>query len=538
MSAPTPGRRSRSLLAVVALLVAGCGVLLLVRADAGLAVHRATVAGVPLTEVRAAHQENGTRRPAVLIAHGFAGSARLMRPLADSVARHGAVAVLLDFAGHGANPARLPGAGRDDGRARDALRHDLDVALGWLRTRPDVDPARIVLVGHSMGAGAVTRYAVDHPELAGTVAISLPDAGDLPYGRPRSLTLVVGGLEFADFHRAAEEALRRAPDGSRGEVVVPGTEHISVLFAPLTHRTVLAAIPGPSSGPPPDPFSRLAGAGLLLLGAGLGFAPLATALLRPRRGGTVPAADPPGGTVPAADPPGRAGPAVDPPGATAPAADPAVEATTASGSGGGGASALRWLAVTGPATVLGVVAAALLPTARLPLAVGGYVAVFLLAGGALLVAARRWARPRRPVPAGAGAAVVAPVLVGYAVLAVAVPLHLGFTSAAPVGARWWLVPLVILCCLAFLLGAELVADGHGRRYAAAGGLAVLVLTGAAVLGLAPGFVLLVVPLFAALVAWQAAWAAVLRRRGAPWWLAPLVGAVLLGWPLATTLPLG
>ncbi|MEU4717150.1 hypothetical protein AB0F73_26345 [Micromonospora purpureochromogenes] len=56
-------------------------------------------------------------------------------------------------------------------------------------------------------------------------------------------------------------------------------------------------------------------------------------------------------------------------------------------------------------------------------------------------------------------------------------------------------------------------------------------------GLAPGFVLLVVPLFAVLVGWQAAWAAVLRRAGAPRWLPALVGAALLAWPMATTLPL-
>ncbi|MET8067752.1 dienelactone hydrolase, partial [Micromonospora sp. NPDC005313] len=196
-------------------------------------------------------------------------------------------------------------------------------------------------------------------------------------------------------------------------------------------------------------------------------------------------------------------------------------------------------AATVPAAGLGAALAALLPTARLPLAVGGYVAVFLLLTGVLLAAAARFARPGRPSATGGGvrSAVVAAVLLGYAVLAVALPLHLGLTSTVPVGARWWLLPLVTLCCLVFLLGAERLTDGHGLGYAAAGGIAVLVLAGAALIGLAPGFVLLVVPLFAALVAWQAAWAEVLRRRAAPWWLAPLLGAVLLAWPMATTLPL-
>ena len=82
--------------------------------------------------------------------------------------------------------------------------------------------------------------------------------------------------------------------------------------------------------------------------------------------------------------------------------------------------------------------------------------------------------------------------------------------------------MVAVGCLVFLAGAELVTDGRSWRYATVGALAVPALTGAAVVGLAPGFVLLVVPLFAVLLGWQAAWAAVLRRAGAPgghrrWW---------------------
>ncbi|MFJ8831140.1 alpha/beta fold hydrolase [Micromonospora aurantiaca] len=489
---PTPGPASRRLLAcgVVALLAVVLGALLLARADAGLSTRRATVAGVPLTEVRA-DGVSGDRRPGVVIAHGFAGSARLMRPLADSVARRGGVAVLLDFAGHGASHARLPGAGRDEERSRALQRHDLDVAVAWLGGRPGVDRDRIVLVGHSMGAGAVVRYAVAHPEIDRTVAISLPDGSDIPAGWPGRLTLVVGGLEFAGFRQAVDEATRDAPPGTRTRVVAPGTEHVSVLFAPRTHAAVLDALPNPAGGPPPPPLTRPGGAGLLLAGLALGFVPLAALLPRRARAGT------------------------------------------------GGPCTGRWLAATVPAAGVGAVLAALLPTARLPLAVGGYVAVFLLLTGVLLAAAAHFAKPRRPPATGGGvrSAVVAVVLLGYAVLAVALPLHLGLTSTVPVGARWWLLPLVTFCCLAFLLGAERLADGHGVRYAATGGIAVLVLAVAAVIGLAPGFVLLVVPLFAALVAWQAAWAVVLRRRAAPWWMAPSIGAVVLAWPIATTLPL-
>ncbi|WKU04508.1 alpha/beta fold hydrolase [Micromonospora sp. HUAS LYJ1] len=501
------GRAALTVLAVLALVLGGHG---LFRADAGLTARQVTVDGVPLTEVRADDDGAGAvRRQGVVIAHGFAGSARLMRPLADTVARRGAVALLLDFAGHGGNPAGLPGAGSDDTTSRATLAHDLAVAVAHLRGRPDVDPTRIVLVGHSMGAGAVTRYAAGHPDIAGTVAISLPDAGDLPDARPERLLLIVGGLEFPAFRATAEATARRGV--GRRVVVVPGVEHISVLFAGRTHREVAAWVGG-TGGAAPRPAARLVPAGLLLLGLGLGFAPLAAVLTghrppRPRRGRPV-----------------------------APA--PVV------------------LAVGTAATGLGVLFAPVLPTTRLPLAVGGYLTGFLLVTGVLLAAARHWplrlsatgptlvapAAGGGSVPATGGRAPLRPVvaallLTGYAVAAVAVPIHLGLTWALPVGARWWLLPVVAAGCLVFLAGTEVLTQGRSWRYAAVGALAVPALGGAAVAGLAPGFVLLVVPLFVVLLGWQAAWAAVLRRVGAPRWAPAVVGAVVVAWPVATALPL-
>ena len=60
--------------------------------------------------------------------------------------------------------------------------------MKYLRTGFGLPEDRIALVGHSMGAGAVTRYAVEHPAGPVTVAISLGSAEDLPDGaaRPRN----------------------------------------------------------------------------------------------------------------------------------------------------------------------------------------------------------------------------------------------------------------------------------------------------------------------------------------------------------------
>ncbi|MEU5913992.1 alpha/beta fold hydrolase [Micromonospora sp. NPDC047527] len=453
MSASSPHRppstRTAVLLAVLAAVTAALGTLVLVRADHGLTVRQVTVGGVPMTEVRAGAPTPDVRRPGVVIAHGFAGSGRLMRPIADTVARRGAVALLIDFAGHGANPARL---GADVPSAR--LAADMDAAVGHLRSLPDVDEHQIMLVGHSMGAGAVTRYAADHPEIARTVAISLPSAGELPPGRPAELLLIVGGAEFPAFRRAADDAVGRgASMGRRPAVVVPGVEHISVLFAPRTHREIAHWLPSADGNAAPRPLARLAGAALLVLAFGVGVVPLA-ALLLPTR--ATPSRRPAPQPTPAHDGP------VPPPG-------PAVEA------------------------------------------------------------------PARRATARTGVAAL--TLTAYAVLAVALPIHLGLTSALPVGARWWLLPLVLAGCLLFLLGVELAAADRTWRHLLAVAVAVLVLATSAVVGLAPGFVLLVVPLFALLLGWHAVWAAVLRRYAAPRWLSALLGAALVSWPIATTLPL-
>ncbi|MFC7547488.1 dienelactone hydrolase family protein [Plantactinospora sp. GCM10030261] len=578
------GRRLSVLVAVVSLLLAAAGAVLLARAGTGLAYRQVTVAGVPMTEVvptdpaspsggSGAVPPDGGGRPGVVVAHGFAGSSRLMTPIADRLARSGFAVVSLDFTGHGAHRGRLPGAGGDSTDTAALLAADLDSAVRHLRAMPGVDPARIGLVGHSMGAGAVTRYAVSHPDIVATVAISLPDAEDVPDGRgpasagasgtagPRSLLLVVGGAEFAGFRAATDEAMSRGgPAGDRRAVVVPGVEHISVLFAARTHDETaawLARALGPVAPEPAPalvgPATRLSGAGLLLLGFAVGLYPLGVLLLR------------------------RRSVRVDP--SPVPIARPVL--------------------LTIVALPVAAVAAWLVPTHRLPLAVGGYVAVFLAVTGLTLAGSARLAdrltdpptirltgppaarpasdgAPERTdagrglgggAPPATGSAIVASAvtgiaIVGYAALAVAVPLHLGFTSTAPVGDRWWLLPAVIAGCLLFFAGVDRAvrADPAGLDRAVVGGaerqtvtgprprrfilgyvlscvLTVVGLVVATVVGFAPGFVLLVVPLFALLLTWQVVWAAVLRRLAAPRWVMALTGAVLLGWPIATTLPL-
>jgi dienelactone hydrolase len=470
-------RKGLIALSLVLLAVAGAGIWLMTDTSDGMQRRHVVVDGVPLDEVRPG---GGERRPGIVVAHGFAGSARLMAQFGDSLAARGYAVVLLDFDGHGANTRPLPdsSASTDDSAA--ALARDLDVAVAHLRSLPDVDPARIALVGHSMGAGAVTRYAVAHPDITATVALSLPNSWMVTADRPARLLLLVGAFEFPDFHAQAERT-------GRPLVTVPGVEHITILYSRRAHQETADWL-DESFGRTPaavgSPVRRIGGAGLLLIALLVGLYPIARLLFG---------------------------------------------ATTAPW------PRFRWppIAVAVAATGAGALLARFLPTNNLPLAVGGYVIGFTAASGAGLIAYAIRRRPK-PAPNRRPAAIV---LIGYAAVTIAVPIHLGLTYARPVGDRWWLLALVWAGFAVLQYGAERATDGNPLGVLAVSAVAVAALTGAAVVGLTYSFVLLVVPLLVVLMLFQAVWSAILNRFSAPPWLISIVGAALVAWPIAATLPL-
>jgi len=488
--------------ALMALAAAGAALWLLNVSAGDLSRRHVVVGGVPLDEVHPAGTATDERRPGVVVAHGFAGSARLMTPFGDTLAAQGYVVVLLDFSGHGTNTSPLPdGAASTDASAA-TLQRDLDVAMTYLRGLPDVDPSRVALVGHSMGAAAATRYAAAHPEVTATVAISLPDSSYLPPDRPARLLLLVGGAEFAGMRAAADRAVAHGGT-DRAAVHVPGVEHITILYAPRTHREVVSWLDDSFGGPAhrrpvPSPMRRPGAAALLMVSFLVGLYPVARMTL--------------GGTPP-----------------RWPVLPPA-----ASG---------RIAAVAAAAALVAMLVAPIAPITHLPLALGAYIAGFTTTAAVAMLAYHRWRAGTYSAGApvtrhgGLRLAVAAPVLIGYGALTIAVPLQLGVTNAVPVGARWWLLAVVWAGFAALAYAAECVADGNSFGVLTVSAVAVLAMTCAAIVGLAPGFLLLVVPLFAILLLWQAIWSAVLHRFSAPTWLITLVGSLLPAWPIATALPL-
>jgi pimeloyl-ACP methyl ester carboxylesterase len=477
------------ILAALAVAMVAVGLVATFRADRGLVRTTTVVDGIPLTLVREAGSAAG--RPGAVVVHGYAGSARLMQPFADTLARNGYLVVLPDLAGQGSSERPLS----------DPL-PEVDTAVRFLR-ESGADPARIVLVGHSRGAAAVVEYAASHRDVAATVGLSL---GETPPNLPRNVLLLYGQLESDDLADVARDTLELAEPGvevatghtygsvadgtARRAEPVPGVEHVSILYSPATHARTLAWLdatvrPGAPQGTV-HPLDRLWPAGLLLLGLLIGFVPLARLVFG--------SADAPRSSTRWS----RAGLAL--------------------GAGLAGGAAVG-VVTSGP--VLG-------------LAVGGYAAVVLVAFGA--VAALTMGRPRLRWPGWSRLAQTA-LMVVYAGAMMAVPLQLGVTWVVPNLAR--AIPLALMGVTAWVLfgAAERLGGGRWTRHALvlAAGLALLVVLSG--MGFGPSFLVLIMPLLVGLLAIGAGIAAVLRRLGVDPWLAAAVAAPVFAFTVAMTLPL-
>lgn len=112
----------------------------------------------------------GTPRAAVVLVHGFCASSRDPAVVAVADELH---AARLDVVSYDAR-----GHGRSEGHSTlgDLEQHDVAAAVALARERVD----DVVLVGASMGAIAVLRYAVTDPELRGVVSVSCPARWTLP----------------------------------------------------------------------------------------------------------------------------------------------------------------------------------------------------------------------------------------------------------------------------------------------------------------------------------------------------------------------
>lgn len=103
--------------------------------------------------------------PAVVLCHGIWTGRRECLPLALRFRAAGYNVLCFDFRAHG----------RSDGRFISVGHHETNDVIGavqYLTRRPEVDPARVGVIGFSMGAAATIQAAARCPQIAAVVADS------------------------------------------------------------------------------------------------------------------------------------------------------------------------------------------------------------------------------------------------------------------------------------------------------------------------------------------------------------------------------
>lgn len=104
-------------------------------------------------------------RPAVVVMHGWASAAAELLPAAPAMLGAGLPMLFLDARGHGRSDTV-------EFMSMPRFAEDVEAGVAWLRSRPGIDPDRICLVGHSVGAGACLLVASRDPRIATVVSIA------------------------------------------------------------------------------------------------------------------------------------------------------------------------------------------------------------------------------------------------------------------------------------------------------------------------------------------------------------------------------
>jgi len=103
--------------------------------------------------------------PAVLVIHGWGANAALMAPVVPPLRAAGFAVLLIDARCHGRS---------DDEVFTSMPRFAEDIAAGlsWLRREPGIDPGRLAVLGHSVGAAAALLHAARVPDVRAVISLS------------------------------------------------------------------------------------------------------------------------------------------------------------------------------------------------------------------------------------------------------------------------------------------------------------------------------------------------------------------------------
>ena len=146
--------------------------------------------------------------PAAVLCHGISCSKELMNTIGRDLARHGFSVLAFDYGGHGESDKHP--------QTEEMNLEDVRGAIAMARRRPEVDPKKVVLVGHSMGSTTAAMAGMMDPDVCGVVCLGKKGPGGK--SRPRNLLHAFG---LYDQYHTVRSMVRAIADWAGEAKVTP-----------------------------------------------------------------------------------------------------------------------------------------------------------------------------------------------------------------------------------------------------------------------------------------------------------------------------
>lgn len=182
--------------------------------------------GIPLKGYLAYYDSiPGEKKPGILVVPEWWGVTDFVRHKADSLARLGYIALVIDMYGNGKSVQEAKDAQKlstDVMKNMDTAKVRFDAGMEFLKNQAQTDPSRIAAIGYCFGGGIALRMAINGEPLAGVVSFH----GDLPTeqikdsGGVKTKFLVCNGEADPLNPPKKVEAFRSAMDSARVDYTI------------------------------------------------------------------------------------------------------------------------------------------------------------------------------------------------------------------------------------------------------------------------------------------------------------------------------
>ena len=216
-------------------------------AEKSLKTYHETFRSSPITITKPLNENNGL----VFIAHGFAGSAAIMKPIAVALAKSGYTTIRYDFRGHGKHPLPYSGEVTNVTGATRLFLNDTDAIIKHYINLSSHSKA--VLIGHSMASDIIFRAANLNNSISGAIGIS--SYTDVISDTSPKNVLILNGEWESRLRRKALKTLKELGITAPSENVTYGTfesetarrtsaiknvGHFGVLYSPETQFKIIS----------------------------------------------------------------------------------------------------------------------------------------------------------------------------------------------------------------------------------------------------------------------------------------------------------